>query len=165
MPLGFWMAFFGLYELMPNNNQDFAPNPDRQVEGLRHIFLFVYNFLYESMTINSLHQPTIGGWRDCAIFFFFFDFLYESVTINCLHQHLQIGGWKDCANFCLGNPSSCKAWTYRDEPIRCQFLAFLQVVHTFFFTILLSWGFHDLYDNFWSSYDDNQHHLISCNSS
>ena len=100
-------------------------------------------------------------------FFSSFNFLYESVTINSLHQHLQIGGWKDCANFCLGNPSSCKAWTYRDEPIRCQFLAFLQVFHTCFFTILLSWGFHDyhLYDNFWSSYDDNQHHLNSCNSS
>ena len=30
----------------------------------------------------------------------------------------QIGGWQDCANICKGMPSRCKAWSYRDEPIR-----------------------------------------------
>jgi len=31
----------------------------------------------------------------------------------------SIGGWMDCANICKGSPSSsCKAWSYRDEPIR-----------------------------------------------
>jgi len=30
----------------------------------------------------------------------------------------SIGGWQDCANICKGMPSRCKAWSYRDEPIR-----------------------------------------------
>merc|ERR1712012_492132 len=34
----------------------------------------------------------------------------------------SIGNWTDCANFCKGNPSFCRAWSYRDEPIRRCFL-------------------------------------------
>ena len=33
----------------------------------------------------------------------------------------KIDGWESCARFCLGNPSMCKAWSYRDEPIRCSY--------------------------------------------
>ena len=33
----------------------------------------------------------------------------------------QTGNWMDCANFCKGNPSYCKAWSYREEPIRLTF--------------------------------------------